>query len=383
MIKFNPMPKITFFIRKGKNDILYCRVSYKGTVSEFATHEVVNIKHWNQEQQIYFSEFKNKDRYINMYVQSLSLKLKSNALLCEYKNSKELINSIQPQKEKEPTTLVKIVKDYIEQSQKKKRTGTIRTYEVRLRNLILFEKVTKTKYDEHFSLKEAEKFIAWFMKTRKTTNQTTASRHIEFFKTALKHSSKIGNIKNYELINYEPMRDKPNTPVHLNKDELKKIIHFNFENSKISICKELYLFQISTGISYCDLWNKFTIQKNMLIGTRSKTGQMFCIPIDDIAKNILKKYNGKLPFLCNALYNKYLKHIANKLNIKKRLTTHTGRKTFATLQNENGWSLESIAMMLGHSSVKTTEMYYIGKNFNRLEFEAEKRNSFSSFLEHD
>jgi integrase len=75
----------------------------------------------------------------------------------------------------------------------------------------------------------------------------------------------------------------------------------------------------------------------------------------------------------NAFYNRELKEIARRLKIRKRLTTHSGRKTFATLQNEAGWSIESIALMLGHNSIKTTETHYIGRTPKRLFDELHRR----------
>ena len=72
---------------------------------------------------------------------------------------------------------------------------------------------------------------------------------------------------------------------------------------------------------------------------------------------------------CNAVYNRILKEIAAVLNIDKKLTTHTGRNTFATVQDSKGWRRESIALMLGHKSIKRTEIYYVGNSFARIENE--------------
>lgn len=53
-----------------------------------------------------------------------------------------------------------------------------------------------------------------------------------------------------------------------------------------------------------------------------------------------------------------LKKIARMCGIKKTLTTHMGRHTFATTVTlANGVSIESISSMLGHSEIKTTQIY--------------------------
>lgn len=68
---------------------------------------------------------------------------------------------------------------------------------------------------------------------------------------------------------------------------------------------------------------------------------------------------GKLlPQLYNSRFNKYLKVIAALCGIKKHLTHHTARHTFATtLTLENDVPLETVGKMLGHKSIKSTMRY--------------------------
>jgi site-specific recombinase XerD len=81
---------------------------------------------------------------------------------------------------------------------------------------------------------------------------------------------------------------------------------------------------------------------------------------------ILEKYegsphliNGKvLPVLTNQKMNAYLKEIADLSGIKKLLTTHLARHTFATTVTlSNGVSIESVSKMLGHKNLRTTQHY--------------------------
>ena len=56
--------------------------------------------------------------------------------------------------------------------------------------------------------------------------------------------------------------------------------------------------------------------------------------------------------------NGYLKEIANICNIKKNLTFHLARHTFATTVTlSNGVPIESVSKMLGHTSIRTTQIY--------------------------
>lgn len=55
--------------------------------------------------------------------------------------------------------------------------------------------------------------------------------------------------------------------------------------------------------------------------------------------------------------NAYLKEIADLARIEKHLTTHLARHTFATLSLSNHVPIESISKMLGHSDIRTTQIY--------------------------
>ena len=65
-----------------------------------------------------------------------------------------------------------------------------------------------------------------------------------------------------------------------------------------------------------------------------------------------------LPILANQKCNDYLKEIAAICGIEKRLTFHLARHTFATTVTlTNGVPIESVSKMLGHRSLKTTQVY--------------------------
>jgi len=72
--------------------------------------------------------------------------------------------------------------------------------------------------------------------------------------------------------------------------------------------------------------------------------------------------------------NAYLKEIADLCGIKKNLTTHLARHTFATTVTlSNGVPMESVGKMLGHKSLKTTQIYAkvvdkkVGREMDELE----------------
>lgn len=93
---------------------------------------------------------------------------------------------------------------------------------------------------------------------------------------------------------------------------------------------------------------------------------MCSIPYLESARAIADKYREHptcvakgvvLPVLSNQRINSYLTEIADCCGIKKSLTTHIARHSFACLALANGVSMEIIARMLGHSDIKTTKIY--------------------------
>jgi integrase len=110
------------------------------------------------------------------------------------------------------------------------------------------------------------------------------------------------------------------------------------------------------------------IDGNLWIYTyRQKTDTLSRIPVLPIALAIIKSYDKHpqciaedrlLPVLTNQKMNAYLKEIANIAKVKKFLTFHIARHTFATTVTlNNGVPIESVAKMMGHTSIKTTQIY--------------------------
>ena len=96
---------------------------------------------------------------------------------------------------------------------------------------------------------------------------------------------------------------------------------------------------------------------------RSKSNINVNVPLMDIPKKILEKYDGELPdkvlpVLSNQKMNAYLKEIADVCGITKNLTFHLARHTFATTVTlAKGIPIETVSKMLGHTNIQTTQIY--------------------------
>jgi len=160
----------------------------------------------------------------------------------------------------------------------------------------------------------------------------------------------------------------------LSTNELQLIENSSFTNPLLELVKDLFIFSCYTGLAYVDLSNlthdnlSVGIDKEMWINTsRAKTDVSFKLPVLPKAAEIIKKYekshfckieNGVLPILTNANVNWNLKVIAKTCGINKNLTFHMARHTFATsVTLTNGVPIETVSKMMGHTSIRTTQIY--------------------------
>jgi site-specific recombinase XerD len=99
---------------------------------------------------------------------------------------------------------------------------------------------------------------------------------------------------------------------------------------------------------------------------REKNQQSVKIPLLNSAKLILNEYlatqsieNRKVfPVISNQKINKYLKEIMKAIGVRKQITFHSARHTFATTVTlSNGVPIETISKILGHSKLSTTQIY--------------------------
>ncbi len=173
----------------------------------------------------------------------------------------------------------------------------------------------------------------------------------------------------------------------LDKDEMRSIKNLDLENgSLIWNVRNAFMFSFyCAGIRCGDLlqlrWNN--IDAGKLTYTMDKTGKKRILPLSMPVKELLGFYHNDdlkgneyiLPFLDNgvaylndkqllrrieaknALLNKYLKKIAKLAGIKKNLSMHISRHSFANIARQEGKSVYDVSKALGHSKLAVTARY--------------------------
>ena len=185
-------------------------------------------------------------------------------------------------------------------------------------------------------------------------------------KALIQRAVRMGVIQTnpYDRLRGEFKRGERETVDYLTEDEMKKIEGLVLEpGSPLEKARDLFVFQMYTGLSYSDLMafdmKGYRMEDGMWTAQseRIKTGVPYICRLLPPAVRILEKYGYNLPKLDNSDYNRNLKGIGVAAGIAVPLHSHMARHTFATYMLNNGVSLDSVSVMVGHTNTVQTRRY--------------------------
>lgn len=211
-------------------------------------------------------------------------------------------------------------------------------------------------------------FSVYLMTVVRQCNNT-AMKTMKTLKTVILYGIKLGVIHSNPYLGVK-LHLEPVDRGFLTEEELQSIIKKDFEIDRLGFVRDLFVFSCFTGLSYIDVKKLKADNIVTLNGiewikiAREKTSTPVSVVLFDGAKCIIKKYENDpkrkdklFPSMSNQKMNQYLKEIATSCGIKKNITFHMARHTFATLTLSKGVPIESVSRILGHTNIKTTQIY--------------------------
>ena len=179
-----------------------------------------------------------------------------------------------------------------------------------------------------------------------------------------------------EVIRSNPLEDiayeKKNPPrlSHITRGELKQMLETPIEDSMLELARRMFIFSSLTGLAYVDIYRlyphhigKTADNRTYIREKRGKTNVEAFIPLHPIAEQILSLYNTTddtkpvFPLPIRDILWHEIHAVGNALEFKENLSHHQARHTFGTLLLSEGISIESIAKMMGHTNISTTQVY--------------------------
>lgn len=211
-----------------------------------------------------------------------------------------------------------------------------------------------------------------YLRTVVGQNSNTATKTMKTFKTITLLGQKMGVLLHDPFMNHR-FHLEPVNRGFLTDEEILLIANKEIGIPRLELVRDIFIFSCFTGLAYIDVSNLtpdhiITLgDKQWIMTQRQKTSVETNILLLDIPKAIIDKYcdnpaypkreNKLFPILSNQKMNAYLKEIADLCGIKKNLTFHLARHTFATMSLSKGVPMESVSKMLGHTNIKTTQIY--------------------------
>jgi integrase len=219
---------------------------------------------------------------------------------------------------------------------------------------------------------------------------------IATLKTFLHWAIEKGHTQNQAFRKYSAP-EKETEIIYLTTDELKKLYRHPFTSNRLAHVRDIYCFCCFTGLRISDVKDLQSshIDGNQIVKTLVKTREISAIPLSKYAQEILNRYRETiwepLPMISHTKFNKYIKECCEKAGIvtptsivrfaggirttetrpkHELITSHTARKTFATLSLMLGMTEMMARNMLGHKKEKSFKRYVkIADSYKKMEMD--------------
>ena len=253
--------------------------------------------------------------------------------------------------------------------------GTLKRYKISLQHTQSFMKWKYKLSDMDIKKLDYEfitSFAFWF-RTVRNCNHNTTMKYLTNFKKIVFICIKNGWLDKDPFFGFKFNKIEVERPF-LSEDEIDRITAKEFGIPRLDYVKDVFLFCCYTGLAYVDVQKlkraEITVGvdgEKWIFANRKKNDIPLRIPLLPFAETLLNKYQNHVqcivadvvfPVFSNQKMNAYLKEIADVCGVKKNLTSHMARHTFATtITLNNDVPIETVSKMLGHKNLRTTQHY--------------------------
>lgn len=257
--------------------------------------------------------------------------------------------------------------------------NTLKKYRSHLNILKSYRKSLNFKDIDNDFLKGYEIYLH----TKKLNCKNTIAKALKWIKSTFNQAINDGIIDTTPFSRYK-ISSEPSNREYLTIKEverLEKLYRSNVLYPNMQETLRAFLFCCFTGLRLSDM-KKLAyseIREGIIFSVMHKTQIIVPIPLISRAKLLIDKKNTGNVFstVSDQMLNKHLVKIAQIANLEKKITFHCSRHSFATISLDLGITQNTIQKILGHTNVKTTEIYthysinLLKKEMNRWE----KKNS--------
>ena len=373
--------QVSFYLRRDRlkegRAPIYLKISAKKISTRMSIHHYVNSEDWDVKRG-YVKHGRPMHDIINDYIDELRMQIieAHKRLLSENEdaNPKNIIRVLQGDYDKE-YTLLEVFQDHNDEMRSRVghgfSEGSHKNYRLTYRHV---ERFLRTQYNmSDIPIKRVDhKFLTDFdryMRVKVGNAPNGSMKNLVRLKKVIKLALHNDWITKDPFRNFKIKIMKPDR-VFLNHQELERIEKEKLTSQKLNKVRDMFLFMCYTGLAYVDMYNltrdKITkgIDGNLwILGNRIKSKVRYAVPLLPIATQLIEKYiddeNDKVfPVMTNQKINDYIKDIMKLCNVTKQVSCHTARHTFATtITLLNGVPIETVSRMLGHTDLKTTQIY--------------------------
>jgi len=374
---------ILFYLNKSKTNQkgvtpIYSRITMNGVRKQFSTGLTINPKDWNSKKQLAESKIMDYS-VLNGQLSNIKQKINNYYFKLQLENESvkidELIDAYFQKPAKKEDSVLSYFQKWLNKQEKligkdiKQITWDKFNYVYQdVKRFIIHHYKMNDFPLEDLSVNFLNQF-EYYLKTVKENKQVTINKAIQRLKKPIKESMSEGYLTADPFILHRSKRVKKEI-VFLTFEELTELENHTFNQPRLSLIRDLFIFCCYTGLPYLEMVN--LKKEHLVVGydkqiwirmKREKTSRNISIPLLPKAKNILEIRKGidefLLPSISNQKFNSYLKEIAEILGLEKKLTHHIARKTFAsTVLLFNDVPMEIVSELLGHSSISITQESY-------------------------